>query len=307
MFITKYGKFDGNSWEDTCQICFKQKYGDQYREIKASPGDFGIEGFTSSGKVFQCYSPNENYDSKKLFEKQRDKITKDLKKLITYQEKLKDYLGDTKIKQWIFVSPKIGTHELIKHCTTKTIEYRNHTLSILDNEFEVTAQDIQFLLPHLKIALQDVSPKVDFTGNVSGEDTINYKDSQGDLVENSIRKHTQRFNGVPNVNNIDKKVDNFTDKTIRHFLDGKQILDNWFAVYPNDFERFLRLISQIEEHVSETCAFPTNDNNERYKGIQKMLETKIRNNFSALSEPMIIDLSNHVIADWILRCPINFE
>ena len=74
MFITRYGKFDGNSWEDICQICFKQKYGDDYREIKASPGDFGIEGFTSSGKVFQCYSPNENYDPKNLFEKQRDKI-----------------------------------------------------------------------------------------------------------------------------------------------------------------------------------------------------------------------------------------
>lgn len=307
MFITEYGKFDGNSWENTCQICFKQKYGDEYREMKASPGDFGIEGFTSSGKVFQCYSPDENYDPKELFEKQRDKITKDLKKLIDYETELKKYLGDIKIKQWIFVTPKIGTHELVRHCTAKTAEYRvSSTLcTILDTSIEVTAQDIQFLLPHLKIALSDVSPKIDFTGSTTDEDKINYQNTQGDLVLNSINKHTQRFDGVATTN-VAKKVDEFTDRTIRHFLDGKQILDNWVEVFPNDYERFLRLVSQIEEGVTDICAFPTNDNNGRYREIQQMVETKIRDNFSGISEPMIVDLSNHVIADWILRCPINF-
>ena len=54
MITTKYGEFDGNKWEAVCQVCFKHKYEeDSYQEIKASPGDHGIEGFTRKGDAFQ--------------------------------------------------------------------------------------------------------------------------------------------------------------------------------------------------------------------------------------------------------------
>ncbi len=65
MIDTEYGKFDGDKWEKICQICFKRKYEeDCYIEIIASPGDFGIEGFTRTGKAFQCYCPDFNYPEK---------------------------------------------------------------------------------------------------------------------------------------------------------------------------------------------------------------------------------------------------
>jgi hypothetical protein len=50
MYKTAYGTFDGNSWEDFCQQCFKLKYeNDGYQEMPAWQGDLGIEGFTRSG------------------------------------------------------------------------------------------------------------------------------------------------------------------------------------------------------------------------------------------------------------------
>ncbi len=90
MIKTKYGIFDGDSWEEICQMCFKSKYYDEgYQYMPALPnGDFGIEGFTKSGKVFQCYCPDFDYDSKNLYEKQRDKITEDLNKLKKNEKEL---------------------------------------------------------------------------------------------------------------------------------------------------------------------------------------------------------------------------
>jgi len=307
MFITNFGTFDGNSWESVCQICFKQKYGDEYSEVKASsPGDHGIEGFTRSGKVFQCYCPNDNYSSDKLYEEQRDKITKDLGKLKIFEKQLKALLGDIKIKQWIFVTPKIDKNELIKHCTSKTNEFRKLTTEILEIDFEVLAQDAEFLLPHLKVALQEVNPKVLFNGFSTDEDKINYKNTESSLVDNSNRKHKQRLENNT-VSNIEQKVDNFTDRTIKHFLDGKEILHNWYNVFPSEYERFVKIVSQVEEKVEEECMFTTSNYNERYKEIQNMLESKLQDNFSDLDKIMVTDLANHVIADWILRCPINFE
>jgi len=89
MIKTLYGNFDGDSWEGFCQQCLKLKYEtDGYQEMPAWQGDLGIEGFTRSGIMFQCYCPDEDYDPDLLYEKQRDKITADLKKLLTYQTQM---------------------------------------------------------------------------------------------------------------------------------------------------------------------------------------------------------------------------
>ena len=54
MIKGKYSTYDGNSWEEFCQICLKLKFESEgYQELPAWQGDMGIEGFTRTGKVFQ--------------------------------------------------------------------------------------------------------------------------------------------------------------------------------------------------------------------------------------------------------------
>jgi hypothetical protein len=145
MFLTKHGWFDGNSWDSFCQICFKSKYlEDGYQQVKASPGDYGIEGFTRSGKAFQCYCPDHNYGADELYQKQRDKITKDLGKLLTYKNQLKDLLGGVKIKTWYFVTPESHKKDLIQHCSEKAIEYRAMGHDHLDMSFDVLLFDLDY-------------------------------------------------------------------------------------------------------------------------------------------------------------------
>lgn len=83
MIKCKFGDFDGDSWEAFCQQCLILKFKNEgYQELYASNGDLGIEGFTRTGIVFQCYCPDDDYDPQTLYEKQRNKITQDLNKLI---------------------------------------------------------------------------------------------------------------------------------------------------------------------------------------------------------------------------------
>lgn len=71
MYKTDYGTFNENSWEDFCQQCFKLKYEkDGYQEMPAWQGDLGIEGFTRSGLLFQCYCPDAEYNPDKLYKEQ---------------------------------------------------------------------------------------------------------------------------------------------------------------------------------------------------------------------------------------------
>ena len=107
MFKTKYGAFDGTSWEELCQIIFKRRYEDElYQKIPASPGDFGLEGFTNrTGRGFQCYCPSTHYDKHELYEKQRDKITTDLNKLkfeatSLLRRKMNKLFGNLHVKEY---------------------------------------------------------------------------------------------------------------------------------------------------------------------------------------------------------------
>ncbi len=309
MIKTEYGNFDGDRWEDVCQIIFKRRYeNDSYFEIPATPGDYGIEGFTRSGKAFQCYCPDEHYSSSELYEKQRDKITKDLKKLKTFESQLSNKLGGTLIKQWFFVSPMNSKNDLVDHCTKKRDEVKSWGLSIIDNaNFEVIPADIGFLKPEIHQILKIDERKIDIvpTEITTEEDKLKWKDKKISLVENAQRKHKARF--APAANNLDKNVDSLTEKSISHFLEGNDILKKWQSDYPDDYEKFIKIISQVEEQVIEECMFQEKDNNSLYRSFAKMVENKIKDSFPYLDNTMIMNLCNQVMADWILRCPINFE
>jgi len=107
--------------------------------------------------------------------------------------------------------------------------------------------------------------------------------------------------------NLDKKVDDLTEKSISHFLDGNSMLKKWSVDYSEDYEKFIKIISQVEEQVIEACMFSHDDKNALYQRFADLLNDKIKNNFPFLEETMAQNLCNQVMADWILRCPIDFE
>ena len=73
------GEVDGDAWEKYCQKLLKLKYND-YQEVPARyAGDLGVEGFTHTGIAFQCYCQDGEPISDELYEKQRDKVTRDIK------------------------------------------------------------------------------------------------------------------------------------------------------------------------------------------------------------------------------------
>lgn len=307
MYTTKFGPFNGDSWEELIQICLRLKYeSEQYQSIPASPGDFGIEGFTRTGKVFQCYCPDNNMTSAALYEKQRDKITKDVNKLSLYQDRLLQIFDGTKIKEWIFVTPEYRMKELVIHCNNKVEELRQLNLPFIDDDFRVIIHDIGNFTKEIPIALNGGSQKLMINPKISSTGTMtSWKEQENELVGNAIRKHTKRF--PADMNGVTKKVNDLTENTIKSYFDRESILSRWQRLHPQDYDKYLILISQVEETVKEQCMFPSDNNNELYKSLRTLVDKKLRENFTYLDDTTITNLTNGVIADWLLRCPLDFE
>ena len=273
MYKTEHGNFDGNSWEDFCQVCFKMKYEtDGYQEMPAWQGDLGIEGFTRNGILFQCYCPNEEYNPDKLYEEQRDKITNDLKKLITNEVELKKYLKSIKVKQWIFVTPGYKKKDIVKHCQDKAEEYRNMNLSILDDDFDVLIYDIDFFATEIPLVLNYRERKIEINPTTEKTDVeiADWKTKQISLVDNAIRKHGQRID--VGVSNRDNKINALTQHSIEHFLNGNIAVKIMQEKFPTDYEKFIRVVSLFEKKLTEICIVNTDDNNTFYKQIEKDLK-----------------------------------
>jgi hypothetical protein len=64
---------DGVGWQRYCHCLFTARHGERYQPVPDRVrGDWGIEGFTASGILYQCFAPEEPITR----EERHDKIRK---------------------------------------------------------------------------------------------------------------------------------------------------------------------------------------------------------------------------------------
>lgn len=304
MYIAKYGTYDGDKWEEFFQKVLKTKYDSEgYQEVVArTDGDLGIEGITNTGKVFQCYCPDGNYESKKIYEAQRDKINDDLNKLRKNKLKLRKFLIDVKIKEWIFITPETTNKNLIAYCKDKSVEFRNdpNMSEIIDDNFHVLVKDedhfVKEILMIKRIECERIKIRVE---NTLDEEVIEWRGSESESVEvitNKLR-HTK--------GSVGKKV----DIMVRDFIKGQKIISKMEESFPQLFEVQQRIKNAVENQLPNDLLFnelpPINFLKETKNKYREALESE---RFSELVEYGVTDdLCQEAIADWLIRCPLDFE
>lgn len=125
------------------------------------------------------------------------------------------------------------------------------------------------------------------------------------MIKHATEKHGKRLQ--PHIKNKEDKVNKLTQQTVDDFLCQQQILNKWKELKPTDYEKFIRIIGDYESTVEELCITSTDGNNQLYERIRNELKNKLKESFSCYEDLTLEKLTKGVIADWILRCPINFE
>lgn len=307
VFQTAYGAFDGNSWERLCQLVFKRKFTDDgYIHIPATPGDYGLEGFTkTTGCGYQCYCPDKAYPSKELYEKQRDKITTDLKKLQTNEADLTKVLGPTKLRRWHLVTPTIAHNDLIKHAQTKEAEVRGWNLSILAPDFQVLVHDADHYASEIQAMKLAVGQALDFGGLPAVLPDLN--DGSETYEKNIMRKTRTRLAKAP-AEKLEGRVARLYAKTLREFLDHGPHLKRINDTAPTVHSRLARLINGYEAEVDERCF--------TWEGTPQELTDKIRDGLTerivrelapAIGETDAADIARMIVARWIAVCEVDYD
>jgi hypothetical protein len=306
MLQTEYGSYNGDTWEDLCQLIFKFKYAEgNYQEMPASPGDFGIEGFIKhNGVAFQCYCPDENYTISELYEHQRDKITADLKKLQTYESDISKRIGDQKIKEWIFLTPIIKDNKLLKHARKKEVELRALGLNILTPNFSVILRDADFYAKEINQVKANLNTKLTFLEpppNIIEPAATDRAPYEANILRKNLPRCTT--NGV--VNNT--KYDKLNELTLRKWIDGDDLLRRIDSDAPEIFFNLSRTIFQYENELEELCLTWDATPNELISKIRNDLRDRIKESVPTLGDSEIYSIADNMTSKWIALCPIEIE
>lgn len=312
MIKTEYGIYHRESWESYCHILLKLKYDLDYQDIPASTsGDYGIEGFTADGVVFQCYCPDDEIDSKTLYTNQVNKVTRDLNKLEKNKSDLIKLLQGKKIKKWVFLTPVVKNKELVKHCKIKAKEYKDNKklFDLIGKDFDVVVQTEKDYLIEISKRNKLINEKIYFDiGNIAEEEIIDWKEcADSELVKTLIRKSSKLFENTSEPKKSEL-INKFIDKQIKNFIKGQKLIETMKKNYVVVYEKQSRVKSSIASGLELEVML----NEEPPK---QLLRTALESYKEAMkSEKMeesfeigvLNDLSQEAVASWLMECLLDF-
>jgi len=305
MIHTDIGPLDGDKWESLIQAVFKRKY-DTYQDMVASPGDLGIEGFVlNEGIMIQCYCPDEDYDTGTLHEKQRDKITTDVKKLSKNAADLIKHIGDSKVSQWLFITPRIAKHDIHAHARKKEIEVKAVGLEFITNDFQILVKDLGHFIHDIRQQQMVGGEQLSFTkacGEIITEPELTTEYDENIREKNEIRSVVKEVYKP-------KNHDRLNELTKKSYLDGYDILRRIFNQSPELYERIAKLVNNFELDVEEV-SMTWDDSPQK---LVKWVEDKLIERFgkepyiSTIEHEDLVSITKHMVAKWIAECPMRIE
>lgn len=304
----------GKEWEKLCNSCYRMRYQEfGYQEIPAAyKGDGGIEGFTKSGIVYQCYCPEKLYTDDELYENMRDKMTADISKFISkkYEPVLKG-LGICDVKEWHFVVPEYKDRRILEHAEKKrkeVIEYKKKNSKQCDyiaDSFTITVKVAEDFTKELSMLTRmSLQPKMDLT--ILRKKKVDWTDCDNVKVNNVKRKIKAVMNGI---DDNDEDYIDIVNTYMESYVVGIKLMEKLRTDEVDIYEQIVSLEAAYKRQVEIKTKTNTDSGinqklfNEILDDFQKVLEKE----FSYLPSSSIVELKDDMVSSWLADCSMQFR
>ncbi len=296
---------DPKKWEKFCERMLRNHYGNEvfFPVPDEDSGDRGIEFYTNTGLIFQCYYPEKKYEMKEYKRKIQKKINDDLKKLKSNEEEIKGWIDDVMIHQWILLTPENRSKDLLTYCNRKKKETINKNISYIDKEsFSVKIETADSYPDSMLYAIKyDPSiidiPFLDIDSEYINEWKIN--DSNSDFLSNISRK-SKLVRG----NNPDK----FQDLVIKKYIQLDNFNDNLKDEHPDLYNQINDTSIALLDEISVDVAISGDIvGKELISKIIKNNKDKFDKYSNEMSDMNIQLLPFGYLSNWIAQCFMDFE
>jgi hypothetical protein len=292
-----------DDWEDYCDGLFRERHGptgfvtvpDRHR------GDLGMEGYSidGSGVIYQCYVTEANEVGER-YAKQRDKMTKDLGKLVAKADRVRGLLGDNVMCFWALVVPLYDSKDLIVHARAKEQEMRERDLPFLADDFTIVlfteddfAAERAVLDRHGIATVHAGAPLTDADIEKSVADLKASESHQVTTMDEKLSR---------------AKVSDVTDmreRMLRQVVDADNIREHLRVDFPSTSEKVLTQLG-----IEERAIISERSLDMLHKGslldVRERFKERMAANVRALGQDEADRLAHGQVGRWILECPLDF-
>lgn len=274
-----------------------------YRDVPDKHvGDFGIECYTLTGHVFQCYLPEQTADLKKLVDAQRNKINSDIKKFTdTNVVELTKLFGKIRITRWILATSANESAVMAQFCAQKSIEVRDLGISYISDDFEILIHtEIEY--PKEVSSLRRENYQMSFEFNDTSLESATVWISQNSEFLSKLDMK------LPKIKSDPAKLIEIRTFIIQKYLDYQNLMDllrlEWASIYSVVFNciqhRENSLIGRFILDDGKTLP------GEVIKDEMMKLHNNISEEVKSFKGTDLEKIKWGVIADWLIRCPLDF-
>lgn len=288
---------DGKDWQEHCLRLLELRYGAGLQRVPdARLGDRGIEAFTrSDGQLYQCYAAEEPVEADELYERQRNKLTRELAKLISNIVEIHGMLAGP-ICRYVFLVHRIADKRIVVHAAAKTHELRSRGLPECDAAIEVTVHTDEVFLPEREeLARSGVTIPIG-PGEVAAEKVAAVPDDRIEMLERKLE--TAGF--------LDDAKTRMRGEFLKCVIRMQDFVDQLHDDYPSLWGDLIGIRTQRERRlVIETGLAAETPRVQLTRVIETLGEELAA--VPGLGSENAKDVAYGTAGQWLLDCPLDFD
>jgi hypothetical protein len=262
-------------------------------------GDLGIEAYSLDGCAFQCYAALEPLSTNDLYESQRTKLTADLNKLYKNKVELKRILRDLRIGKYVFMVHRNDSRHLLAHASNKATEVLGWELDFIAPDFRImVVTDNDY--PVEREAIVAIPQPIILVDGVTEDHKSSWANANFPLLDGATRK--LRAVGLEG-----EALAAALDTLILEFLTGENALQRLRERYPDHWEAAQACKSRRERRLALEFPASANASMKVVVEVVDALRLDLARDAPSMSGLIAETVSWGVVADWIMRCPLDFE
>lgn len=297
------GRLSGDEWQEWANQLLTCHHGptDYQKVPDKDRGDAGLEGFCpSEGTVYQAYGCEEPISVAERYKKQRDKMTVDVSKFIQNRSTLGKLFGTLQIRRWVLLVPCFDSKELVAHAAVKTAEVMAANLPYVAEDFRiVVCQEDDFVVERDRLLNAGASYIEILIEVATPEKLISWSATNDALLETLERKLSK----LPKLQNASERAA-FKLKVLGWYIEGQSVLEG-LRKYPQVYERVIRSKAHREDYLAMAAVGGSASHELLTQAVTDLRDT-LQQEAKELHQFSADKLAYEAVADWLLRCPLDF-
>lgn len=292
----------GDEWQAFALQLVQRRHGAENVQIVPDivGGDAGLEFFTTSGCLYQCYAPQETSDVAKAASAMKAKAGQDLPKLAKNKDKIEPILCGIPVSRWILLCPFLDNKDVVADVRKRGLAIKALGLPFLAPDFEAlchSQEDFTAELAQLKalslgppLSVEIPSPDDVIT---AGETSIGTR-----IDEKLARAYGTAATGA--------QVALRRDAYVKAHLYRENALDQLRRNHSVLWERAFQALEAEETRLIAVGAGSATLPADQLQASTARIEQSLTKALPTLSTGIVTQIALGTVSDWLIRRPLDF-